>query len=148
MKQLILLGILAFLLHSCDMVTGTSKTTTSEKKVYDLYEPSEMANYMNAIYDLNESLKKDIKAGKIPAEFPEEILNIHSAEMSGNKSHNATFKNFSHLFVERVQILYDTTTTVPLEERYNDVINLCLSCHQSQCPGPLPRIRKLLITQE
>jgi len=140
--------ILSLLLVSCDFVGGNQKENTPAKKEYDLYQPSEMATYMNVIYDLNETLKKDIQNGKTPAGFPDEILNIHSAEMSGDKDRNTTFESFSHLFVERVQILYDTTSTVPLKDRYNDVINLCLSCHQTQCPGPIPRIQKLLITQE
>lgn len=148
MKQFIPLVMLCLLLGACDFVSGNQKETAATKKEYDLYQPSEMANYMNVIYDLNESLKKDIEAGKMPQHFPDEIRNIHSAEMSGNKDRNTTFESFSHLFVERVQILYDTTSTVPLKDRYNDVINLCLSCHQTQCPGPIPRIQKLLITQD
>jgi hypothetical protein len=140
--------ILSLLLVSCNFVGESQKENVPAKKEYDLYQPSEMASYMNVIYDLNETLKKDIQDGKAPAGFPDEILNIHSAEMSGDKDRNATFESFSHLFVERVQILYDTTSKVPLKDRYNDVINLCLSCHQTQCPGPIPRIQKLLITQE
>ena len=44
-----------------------------------------------------------------------------------------------------VVLVFDTTSNVPLKQRYNDAINLCVSCHQTECTGPIPRIKKLLI---
>lgn len=130
---------------SCDSPQKKESKKKQEKKSYEMYEPSEMASYMHVIHDLNEEVKSSILAGKTPTDFPEKILEIHSAEMTKADGRNETFQKFSHLFVERMELVFDTTSNVPLKQRYNDAINLCVSCHQTECTGPIPRIKKLLI---
>lgn len=116
-----------------------------EELVYDMYQPSEMANLMNQMYAQNLKVKEDILNGIVPAEFPLDFLKIHSAELSEFKSRNETFQSFSKLFIENEKEIFNTDSPIPLEERYNNTINLCISCHQTECTGPIPRIQKLLI---
>lgn len=119
-------------------------TDESEQK-YDLYEPSEMANYMNAIFEIHEQMKTDILEGNSPEGFPEEILEIHTAHLSDFKERSPNFEAFSHLFVESVEFIFEETSEVPVKQRFNDAINVCISCHQTECLGPIPRIKKLII---
>lgn len=100
---------------------------------------------MNDMYTVQENLKNDILEGSTPGNFPEEFLNIHAAELSEFMERDQNFEAFSHLFVEKVEILFDDTSETPLKKRYNDVIDLCISCHQTRCTGPIPRIQKLII---
>lgn len=137
--------IVVGMFFSCDSPQKKESENKQEKKEYEMYEPSEMATYMHVIHDLNEEVKKDILAGKTPKDFSDKILDIHTAEMTKADGRNETFQNFSHLFVERMELVFDTTSTIPLKQRYNDAINLCISCHQTECTGPIPRIKKLLI---
>jgi len=130
---------------SCDSDKKESANEANSDKVFDLYEPSEMAILMNEMYVIQENLKNDILEGSTPVDFPEEILKIHSAQLSEFKDRNQNFEAFSHLFVERVEFLFDETSEISLKQRYNDVVNLCISCHQTECTGPIPRIQKLLI---
>ncbi len=116
-----------------------------EDIVYDMYQPSEMANLMNEMYAQNLKIKEDILKGNVPLEFPLDFLKIHSAEMSEFKSRNETFQSFSKLFIENEKEIFNTESLIPLEERFNNTINLCISCHQTECTGPIPRIQKLLI---
>jgi hypothetical protein len=116
-----------------------------EDIVYDMYEPSEMANLMNEMYAQNLKVKEDILNGNVPLEFPLDFLKIHSAELSEFKSRNETFQSFSKLFIESEKEIFNADSPIPLEERYNNTINLCISCHQTECTGPIPRIQKLLI---
>ncbi|WP_452221145.1 hypothetical protein [Lacinutrix salivirga] len=121
------------------------KNEDKEEVVYDMYQPSEMSLLMNTMYDYNLSLKKDILAGKIPTQFPLDFLKIHKAELSNFKHRNATFKSFSELFLEAEKEIFNTNSTIPIEERFNTAVGLCISCHQTECTGPIPRIKKLLI---
>jgi len=116
-----------------------------EDMVYDIYQPSEMANLMNEMYAQNLKVKEDILNGNVPLEFPLDFLKIHSAEMSEFKSRNETFESFSKLFIESEKEIFNTESSIPIEERFNNTINLCISCHQTECTGPIPRIQKLLI---
>jgi len=145
-------GILTLLLffgcnHAKEEVVAEKEEVIAEKDevVYDMYQPSEMAKLMNQMFAENLQLKKDILEGKIPTEFPLDFLKIHTAELSEFKSRNETFQSFSKLFIESEKEIFNTESQVPLKERYNNTINLCISCHQTECTGPITRIQKLLI---
>jgi cytochrome c553 len=123
----------------------TDKKEVKEELVYDIYEPSEMSMLMNSMYEINEQIKKDIIDGKTPDDFPLEFLKIHTAELSDFKQRNETFESFSKLFVEKEKDIFNTTSNQEAKKRYNQAINLCISCHKTECTGPIPRIKKLLI---
>lgn len=114
-------------------------------KVYDMYEPSEMAILMNEFYAINEEIKNDILIGIAPEEFPLDFMKIHRAELSDFKKRNAKFEAFSKLYIEAEKEVFNTESSFPVEERFNNAIGVCISCHQTECTGPIPRIKKLLI---
>ncbi|MFH6769667.1 hypothetical protein V8G56_13020 [Gaetbulibacter aquiaggeris] len=113
--------------------------------VYDMYKPSEMSILMNEMYDYNLKIKQEILEGKTPVNFPTNFLNIYTAELSEFKSRNETFQAYSSLFVENQKEICNTDAHSDISERYNNAINLCISCHKTECTGPIPKIKKLLI---
>ena len=115
------------------------------KFVYDMYEPSEMANLMNAMYDYNLTIKKKILKGEVPQDFPLEFMKIHTAELSDFKYRNETFEAFSTLFINAEKEVFNQDATQSIEQRFNNAVGVCISCHQTECTGPIPRIKKLLI---
>lgn len=134
-------------------VLGCNSSEKTEKKVtivdgserYEVYQGSEMANLMRGMHAFNLQLKKEVESGKVTTDFPEVFLAIHSAEFSESKSRNATFDHYSGKFIEAQKLIFAEDSIVPLSERYNNAINLCVSCHQTECTGPIPKIKKLLI---
>ncbi|MDO6598378.1 hypothetical protein Q4512_15780 [Oceanihabitans sp. 2_MG-2023] len=142
MKKLIWLVCFAFLI-SCN--TKEKQVEKKEKKVYDMYEPSEMAILMNKMYAHNLKIKKEIIAGEIPTEFPLDFLEIHTAELSDFKSRSERFQAFSSLFVTAEKEVFNSQSNLPIKDRFNNAVGLCISCHQTECTGPIPRIKKLLI---
>ena len=145
MKQIILSLLVVGCLFNCQNKPEESVPKTSEKIVYDMYEPSEMANLMNQMYAENLKVKNYILDGKLPTEFPMDFLKIHSAQMSDFKQRNEIFKSFSKLFIDAEKEIFNTASEMPIEDRFNNAVNLCISCHQTECTGPIPRIKKLLI---
>ena len=145
MRLLVLLSLICC--FSCKD-SGSYEAANADSKepfVYDMYQPSEMANLMNEMYLHNEKVKQDILDGKQPTDFPEEFLKIHSAEFTKGKGRNETFESFSKLYIETEKQIYDSTSNVDLKDRFNNAVNLCIACHQTECTGPIPRIKKLLI---
>lgn len=112
---------------------------------FDLYEPSEMANLMNEMYNYNLAVKDSILNGFMPTHFPMDFLEIHKAEMTEGKSRNAVFNSFSEVFLKAQEDFHATTDTTLLQENFNKLVNVCITCHQTECVGPIPRIKKLLI---
>jgi hypothetical protein len=97
------------------------------------------------MYDVHEDIKKDIQAGNTPTEFPKEFLKIFTAKLTDDKPYNDTFKAFSKVYIDNERAIFDTESEIPLTNRYNNAINTCISCHTTECVGPIPRIEKLLI---
>ncbi len=142
MIKKILFGVLiCFVFFSCN----SEKKEEKKELVFDMYKPSEMSLLMNQMYEINEQIKKDIIDGKTPGDFPLEFLKIHTAEMSEFKHRNETFESFSKLYIEKQQDIFETDTNEEAKKRFNQAINLCISCHKTECTGPIPRIEKLLI---
>ena len=142
MKHFLLLILLVALFFGCKDSKEETKVDTPK---YDLYQPSEMALLMEHMYNYNLLLKKDILDGKIPTEFPEKFLEINSAQLTNTFHRDESFERFSKLYISAEREIFNTQSEVPLKDRYNNMVNLCISCHQTSCTGPIPRIKKLLI---
>lgn len=141
----VILFCLVFLLACKEIKKDTTKELPQKEIVYDMYKPSEMAILMNQMYAHNLKLKQDILNGKIPTEFPMDFMEIHSAELTKANQRNETFEKFSKIFITAQQDIFNPNSIKPLEERFNEAVNMCVSCHETSCTGPIPRIKKLLI---
>lgn len=53
--------------------------------------------------------------------------------------------SFVNVFIKAQKSVADTLSNVELKERFNHAINNCLACHKTECMGPIPKIKKLLI---
>ena len=144
MRSIAFLFIVLFII-SCESSKENNNTKNAEEFVFDMYKPSEMSHLMLSMYDFNEKIRKEILAGNTPDKFPEEFLNIFSASITDNKPHNEIFKAYSKVYIDNESFIFDTESNIPLKERYNNTINACISCHTTECVGPIPRIKKLLI---
>lgn len=140
MRCISLLLLLVFL--NCE---EKNKKEVTQKIVYDVYKPSEMATLMNEMYDYNLAVKDSILNGHIPSHFPIDFMEIHKAEMTEGKSHNSVFNSFSEVFLKVQEDFHKTRDSTLVIQNYNMMVEVCISCHQTECVGPIPRIRKLLI---
>lgn len=142
MKQLLSLFLLVTFFYGCK---NSKEEVKEDKPKYDLYQPSEMALLMEHMYNYNLLLKKDIIDGNVPNEFPDKFLEIHSAKLTNTFERDENFENFSKLYLKAEHEIFNTESEIPLADRYNNMVNLCIACHQTSCTGPIPRIKKLLI---
>lgn len=136
----------------CVLFSCNSKEKTKETVIivdgterYDVYQGSEMANLMKGMHAFNLQIKQEVIKGEVVTEFPEEFLKIYSAEFSESKSRNQTFDHYSGQFIEAQKLVFTQDSDTSLTQRYNNAINVCITCHQTECTGPIPKIKKLLI---
>lgn len=137
--------LMAVLFVSCNSSEEKDAAKSNKEFVFDMYEPSEMTHLMLSMYDFNEIVKKEILAGNTPDKFPKEFLKIFTAELTDNKPQNEIFKAYSKVYIDNERAIFDQTSEVPLKQRYNNTVNTCISCHTTECVGPISRIEKLLI---
>jgi len=137
---------IGFSLISCNNTENTENQIKGEEEfVFDMYEPSEMTLLMRSMYEVNEEHKKEILAGNTPDKFPNEFLNIFTETLTDNKPQNEIFKAYSKVFIDNERAIFNKESELPLKQRYNNAINTCISCHTTECVGPITRIEKLLI---
>jgi len=130
---------------SCKDEKKETDVPVVKKVEYQMYQPSEMAGFMNAMYAYNMQLKQQIVAGEAPVSMSLDLMTLHSAEMTKGKGRTVAWNSFVNVFIESQEAITDTRSNFELKERYNAAINNCLSCHKTECVGPIPKIKKLLI---
>lgn len=106
---------------------------------------SEMANLMNEMYAYNEAIKQQILKGELKSTYPERFNNIHTAVLTDNNDRDDFLKLTLRLLQSEAAIFNSSQDS--LIHSYNNAINACITCHTKKCTGPIPRIKKLLITE-
>ncbi|MBF8151485.1 hypothetical protein ITJ86_16400 [Winogradskyella sp. F6397] len=145
-KHFTLLFLLFLWVYNCKNDEKLAEEQPVEKTVeYEMYKPSEMSIFMNAMYAYNLSLKAQIVAGETPTSMPLDLLKLHSAEMTDGKGRTENWQSFVNVFIASQEAVADTLSNTELKVRYNNAIANCLNCHKTECTGPIPKIRKLLI---
>ena len=132
---------IAFFLISCQ----NSDLSTTKKFIPNMYEESEMALFMRCIYEENSKMKKGIITGTPSNRFPSYFLNIFNSKLTNDKPYSENLITYSKVYIDNVRTLFDTVSPISLKTRYNNSINTCIACHTSECAGPIPSIKKLLI---
>jgi len=107
---------------------------------------SELSLMMRRMYDHAAAARVDVMAKKIKRTFPKEFLNIYTATPTDSTTKNASFNPFADGYLAA---LNKFTASVPgdLVFNYNNLVTSCINCHSQHCPGPVSKIRKLLIRQ-
>ena len=105
-----------------------------------LYKPSPLANEMRRMYEnmklVNAQLKEGVSIDNSLVSGYDKIL---TAEATNPADLTPEFYGFANAWIHEVSILKED----PNLENYNSVMNACVHCHESFCPGPIPKIKKL-----
>jgi hypothetical protein len=119
-----------------------AKTNSKTSTIDDPNQPSELAALMREMFTDTEAMKAAIQAGKIPADMREKFGKIYAAKPTDVEMKEGAYPAMAKIFLASMDNLYDDKEQI---KDYNLMIGTCLACHQNQCPGPMVRIKKLLI---
>lgn len=115
-----------------------------KKEELIMYQPSEMTELMQSIYEYNKLTKYRIEHDQELLEFPVEFKKIHTAKLTDPKEKDAEFDSLASIFIESQKGAYFLKGD-SIKKSYNKSIKACIDCHQTRCRGPLPKIEKLMI---
>ncbi|MGO2358124.1 MAG: hypothetical protein ACTH6S_05450 [Mesonia sp.] len=116
---------------------------TKKDEPFQLYQMSEMASFMENMFVDHQRIKDEITAGKKVDTLNYDLSKLFYARMTDSTDRDAEYESMAKLYVEyEEQLMGDS---LQQKENYNKAVNMCISCHQKKCTGPIPRIKKLLI---
>ena len=121
------------------------KQENQHQQSVKIVKQSEMAALMLEMYSFNLENKSLILAGKNPQKLPKEFYKIHSAKLTDSTDRNASFEAFSEFYLDTYQQLMISSKD-SLISNHNKTVNSCIACHKTTCIGPIPKIKKLLIS--
>lgn len=91
------------------------------------------------LVDARPAVMKDQYKGTYPAEFDK----LKTATPTDSETKTEYYDVFADLYTSAVKNLYAAKKYQV--KAYNNVVNSCLACHSQHCPGPVGRIKKLMI---
>jgi len=142
------LAVFIFLLGGILVFSRCSREPKKEEAECVVTDPnpnksSELAILMRKMATHAEKAKGEVLAGKLTGTFPEEFRKIFSAIPTDSLIKGEHFNEFAAGYLTNLELLYSEQSD--LNARYNAVVNSCVNCHETTCPGPLVRINKFKI---
>lgn len=108
---------------------------------------SELALLMREMDKDSWKIKEAIEKNQPIIDIKDKFAKIHTATATEPEKKDATYTVMANGFLKSVDNIYLATSKEKKMGAYNIMINNCLNCHKSACPGPIVRIKKLLSNQ-
>lgn len=126
---------------------AVQETNETKSTVVDDHpnEDSELALLMRKMYHDADSIKQLIvnEEGNISQEYIDALERIHTATPTDADVKTPEFSAYTDLMINEANTLFSNETNK--KQGFNRLVNRCVECHQSFCPGPIKKINKLKI---
>lgn len=154
-KTLYIFLLLISLSYACSSATKEEQADSTEvkevkevkkkKRVLHMVETSELAQLMRKMDNELHAVKTCIEGGysfhdSITFDYGK-IYTAHATEIEMKKE---GFDDFATAYLTQLENLKNSTGE-KRKENYNLLVNGCLNCHSQHCPGPMNKIKTLLI---
>ncbi len=128
-------------------ITNNNAKSTIEMGEIDPNGSSELALLMREMDKDSWKIKEAIEKNQNIINIKEKFAKLHTAKPTEVDKKDATYKIMADAFLVSIDNLYKAQTKTEKLGAYNMMVNNCLNCHKSACPGPIVRIKKLFIAQ-
>ena len=143
MRLLFILSALLFL-GSCQKVKNVDAANTSTVSVINPNGDSELALLMREMYDHGMKMKKALKNGEAAVAERDFAEILTAAATEPDKAASSEFKAFGQSYIEILRQL-ESATPEDSRQLYDAMVDNCMACHTTFCPGPKMRIKHLII---
>jgi len=153
-KQLFILLFAGIFVFACSQnstekieeKTETSKTENKKgPRKLETVKTSELAQLMRLMDKEMQSAKISIEGG---FSFHDSLTfaygDIHSASATEIDMKKPGFEDFATAYLAQLENFKNSNPSNQ-KENYNLLVNSCLNCHASHCPGPVGKIKELKI---
>ena len=109
--------------------------------ITDPNDTSEMALLMRDMFERLEVIKDKIENNENLSEEQLSFAIIHSQEATDSSFTNEGLVGMSEAYSRIINQFNNDHS----KENYKSIVNSCINCHISMCPGPLERIDNLIL---
>jgi cytochrome c556 len=121
------------------------KKESDEKNRYP-NDTSELSQLMRDMWNDSDLMKKAVLEGKLPDDFRQKFTAIHKAVPTDENTKKENFDAMAQSFIKSMDNIYaQQADKESLTRAFNLMVNQCVACHQTHCPGPIVKIQKLTI---
>ena len=103
---------------------------------------SEMALFMRGLSKSCDTNKIRLENNQ-PISFNIITDKILTSIMTKGHHMDSSYKDFALQFIDQIKVINNEQSIERQAFFYNAMIQNCISCHQSRCPGPITKIKKL-----
>lgn len=143
--KIIIATLVTVLLFSCSPENKEASSKQEKTIVTNPNGDSELALAMRLIFDQTNDIKVGLKKGELelPENYIRNLKKFHTAIPTDPEVKIEEFFAFVNAIDLAANQLKEKTNLDDQKEQYSRVINACIQCHKSFCPGPIRRINKL-----
>jgi hypothetical protein len=105
-------------------------------------EGSEMALLMRKALQFLKTEKQNITTNAALQSYPKEFEQFKTAKVTEGKNLSADHQLYLNQFYTQLSSYYEKVSPAKRIEQFNLLINSCMQCHEHECPGPIPSIKK------
>lgn len=146
--HLFVLAVFLLLFTGSSMLEGAGNPVTtivSDSLDRNPNGSSELSLLMREMYDHAYAARKLALEGKVDAVYPSSFDKIDSATPTDEDTKNEHYTLFAGIYIKAIKS-YSKSSGENIIDNYNNMVNTCLACHASHCPGPVSKIKKLIIS--
>lgn len=107
---------------------------------------SPLSALMRSMGEDMKKLKVRVQQGESIPKFPKRYQKIHTAKPSADAKKGERYTEYATIFLAQCERTYSAPKE-KLTAEYNNLVQACIHCHETYCPGPLGMLRKLKIPQ-
>jgi len=110
-------------------------------------EFSELALLMKEIHEDAKKWRAELEAGEQPRDSLKIYEDLVTSTPTKAEVKGPVFKSFASMYQARLDSLFHAGELEMARGAYNNLISSCVDCHGEYCPGPIPTIKKLYISE-
>ena len=141
---MIILSVILLGVFAC---AETQKDKAVKQKEMKMAEFSELALLMKEIHKDAKVWRAELEAGNQPSDSIKIYEKLVSSTPTKAEVKGPVFESFASLYQARLDSMFHAGELDVAKDAYNNLISSCVDCHGEYCPGPIPTIKKLYISE-
>jgi len=110
-------------------------------------EFSELALLMKEIHEDAKKWRAELEAGEQPTDSLKIYEELVTSTPTKAEVKGPVYESFAAMYQSRLDSMFYAGELDVAKEAYNNLVSSCVDCHGEYCPGPIPTIKKLYISE-